>query len=53
MLEKRKCFQENHKRGTLVALLFKRLTLEFSLGHDVGVMRLSPSSGSMLGLEPA
>ena len=28
-------------------------TLDFSSGHDLGVVRLSPTSGSMLGLELA
>ena len=31
----------------------KRLTLDFSSGHDLTVMRLSPMSGCALGIETA
>ena len=31
----------------------KHLTLDFGLGHDFRVVRLSPVSGSMLRMEPA
>ena len=42
------------KKGTWVAQSDKYLTLDFSSGHDIRVMRLSPTpSGSMLGVEPA
>jgi len=36
-----------------VAQSFKRLTLDFSSGHDLRVVRLSAQSGSVLGVEPA
>ena len=39
--------------GAWVAQLVKQLTLGFSSGHDLRVMRLSPTSGSMLGMESA
>ena len=31
----------------------KQPTFDFSSGHDLGVMRLSPVSGSALSMEPA
>ena len=31
----------------------KHPTLDFGSGHDLGVVRLSPASGSVLGVEPA
>jgi len=34
-------------------LMVKHLTLDFGLGHDLRVMRSSPLSGSLLGVEPA
>ena len=34
--------------GTWVAQLVKYLTLDFGSGHDLGFVRLSPTSGSML-----
>ena len=36
-----------------MAQLVKCLTLGFSSGHDLRVMKLSPVSGSMLGVELA
>ena len=36
-----------------VAQLVKHQTFNFNSGYDLRVMRLSPSSGSMLGTEPA
>ena len=36
-----------------MALLVKRLTLDFGSGHDLRVMRLSPTPGSVLGVESA
>ena len=40
-------------RGTWVDQSVKHPTLDFSLGHDLRVMRSSPTSGSTLGMEPA
>ena len=37
-------------RGTWVAQLFKYLTLDFDSGHNLRVVRLSPTSGSSLGI---
>ena len=37
----------------LVSNSIKCLTLDFGLGHALRVVRLSPASGSMLGVEPA
>ena len=31
----------------------KRPTLDLGSGHDFKILRLSPASGSMLGVEPA
>ena len=39
--------------GASVAQLVKRLTLDFGSGHDLRVVRLSPTSGSALGVKPA
>ena len=39
--------------GAGVAQWVKRLTLNFSSGHDLRVVGLSPSSGSVLRLESA
>ena len=39
--------------GTWVARSVKHPTLDFSSGHDFGVMRLSSVSGSMLVIESA
>ena len=36
----------------LVAQSVKHLTLDFSWGHDLRVMSLSPALGSALGVEP-
>ena len=38
---------------TWVAQLVKHLTLDFSPGHDLMVVRSSPVLGSMLSVEPA
>ena len=35
-----------------MALLVKQLTLNFRSGHDLRVVRLRPTSGSMLDIEP-
>ena len=40
-------------QGTWVTQLIKHLTLDFSSGHNLRVVRSSPMSGSMLGVEPA
>ena len=40
-------------RGIRVAQSVKNLTLDFSSGHDLRVVRWSPMSGSALGMEPA
>ena len=37
--------------GNWVAQLVKCLTLDFGSGHDLGIVRLSPVSGCVLGLE--
>jgi len=39
--------------STWVAQLVKRPTLDFGSGHDLRVVRSSPTSGPMLGMEPA
>ena len=39
--------------GGCVAQSVKRLTLDFSSGHDSRVMGLNPASGSALNMEPA
>jgi len=39
--------------GTWVVQLVECQTLGFSLGRDLGVVGLSPTSGSALGVEPA
>ena len=39
--------------GSVVAQSVKHLTLDFGSGHDLRVVRSSPASGSMLGIEPA
>ena len=39
--------------GDWVSQLVKQMTLDFSSGHDLRVMSLSPKSGSVLGVEPA
>ena len=36
-----------------MAQSFKHLILDFGSGHDLRVVRLSPASGSVLGVEPA
>ena len=40
-----------HNRGTWVAKSFEHPSLDFSLGHELRVMRSSPASGSMLWVE--
>ena len=41
------------KRGTGMAQSVKHLTLDFGSGQDLMVMRLSPMSDSVLGMESA
>ena len=41
------------KGGTWVAQSVKPPTLDFSSGHDLRVVRLSPTLGSVLGMETA
>lgn len=41
------------KGCTRMAQLIKRLTFNFSLRHDLMVMKLRPKSGSALGMELA
>ena len=40
-------------RGPWVAQLVKRPTLDLGSGHDLGIMRWSPESGSVFGGESA
>ena len=40
-------------KGTWMAQSVEHLILDFGLGHDLMVLRLSPLSGSVLGVEPA
>jgi len=40
------------KRGLWVAQSVKHPTLDFGSGHDLGVLRSSPASGSALGVDP-
>jgi len=40
-------------RGTWMAQSVKCLILDFGSGQDLGVLRSSPVSSSMLGVEPA
>ena len=49
----RRCFKTCFNGGTRVAQSGMCLTLGFSSGHDLRVMRSSPESGSVLGVEPA
>ena len=42
--------KENLKMGTWVAQLVKHLTLDFSLDHDLRVVKLNPALGSALGV---
>ena len=44
---------ETKIRGIWVAQSVKHLTLDFSSGHGLAVMTLSPMSGSWLSIEPA
>jgi len=50
---KNKQTNKNPKMDAWVALSVKRATLDFSSGHDLRVLRSSPKSGSVLGMEPA
>ena len=45
--------QELSPNSTWVAQLVKRPIPDFSSGHDLRVLRSSPTLGSVLGLEPA
>ena len=45
--------QSFRTQGHLVAQSVKHLTLDFSSGHDLRVLRLSSTLGSELGVEPA
>ena len=45
--------QKWHFGGTWVAQSVEHPTLDFSWGHDPRVIRLSPTSGSVLSVEPA
>ena len=40
-------------RSTWVAQLGKLLTLDLGSGHDLTVVRWSPTSGTMMGMKPA
>ena len=40
-------------RGSWVARLVKHLTLDFGSGHDVTLVGLGPTSGSVLSVKPA
>ena len=40
-------------KGTQVAQLVKCLTLDFGSGHDLRILRLSPTLSYMLGMESA
>ena len=44
---------QNVSWGTRVAQLVEQPTLDFTSGHDLTVMRSSPTSGSVLSVEPA
>ena len=43
---------KNKGKGHLGGSLVKHLTLDFGSGHDLTVVRLRPTSGSLLGIEP-
>jgi len=45
---KRVDFKCSHHRGAWVVQLVKHCTLDFSSGHDLRVVGLSPESGSSL-----
>ena len=45
-------FKTTMIRGMWVAQWVKHLTLDFGSGHDLRIMRLSPTLGSMLSMEP-
>ena len=44
---------QEYMRGTWVAQSLACTILDFGSGHDLTVVRLSPSWGSRLGMEPA
>ena len=46
-------FKFNHGGGIWVALLVKHLTVDSGSGHDLGIMRLRPTSGFTLSMDPA
>ena len=46
-------FKNKKMRGAWVAQSVEHLTLDFGSGHDLRVVRSSPLSGSMLGVESA
>ena len=41
------------QQGAWLAQLVRRWTLDFNFGHDFRVVRLSPTLGSVLGVQPA
>lgn len=45
--------RRTRSRGTWVGLLVKSPTLHLSSGHDLRLMRQSPTLGSTLGMQPA
>ena len=45
--------KDQYDKGTWVAQLVKRLTLEFGSGHDIMVVRSSPELSLVLSVEPA
>ena len=49
----KKTFTQKKKRGTHVAQTVKHPTLDFGLGYDLRVMKSSPASSCMLGMESA
>ena len=54
LAERRENYEYKIKSGgSCVAQSFKYLTLDFDSCHDLRVVRLSPMSGSTLGVEPA
>ena len=47
------CFKYSSAGSVWVVQLVKHPTLDFGLGHDLMVVRLSPALGSALSMEPA
>lgn len=45
------CIVKDQSWGAWVAQSVKHLTLNFSSGHDLRIVQLSPKSDSMLGME--